>query len=134
MKKMQMLSLAILFGLATSAVAQNLQCGKVFGFSVSLCQKALESKVLPPKTRASAHKLCISDARDAKELCLAGNGSCLEQCEANLQAGNEGCGIFDPAVLCPNADPLCVAEFAPIYSACLARFAAEFEACVAACP
>lgn len=135
MKKMQMLSFAILFGLATTAAAQNLQCGKAFGFAVAQCQKALESKVLPARTRATAHKLCVSDARDVKQLCLSGGGTCVEQCEANLQANNEFCALnFDPAVNCPTADPSCVALFAPIYAGCLAQSAADFEACVAACP
>ena len=135
MKKMQMLSFAILFGLATTAAAQNLQCGKAFGFAVSQCQKALESKVLPPKTRATAHKLCVSDARDVKQLCLTGGGTCLEQCEANLQANNQFCAItFDPAVFCPTGDPGCVAAINALYANCLAESAAVFEACVAACP
>jgi hypothetical protein len=135
MKKMQMLSFAILFGLATTAAAQNLQCGKAFGFAVAQCQKALDSKVLPPKTRATAHKLCVSDARDVKQACLSGSGECIAQCEANMQANNQFCAAnFDPAVVCPAADPICVATFGPIYASCLAQSAADFEACVAACP
>jgi hypothetical protein len=128
--RMLLLFASVVLLLADIAAAQN--CDQQFGLDVAACSQALNNVELGPKERAEAQKLCIADARAAKEACKSGVNTCAANCESAHTAAVATCQSDNDPAQCLG-ELVCAGLLIQQRSICLAGATDTLAACENGC-
>jgi hypothetical protein len=71
------------------AQTTNQLCQQTYSQTISTCANALA--LLPANARPGAQKSCIQQAKAAKDACLVGSNSCINNCENSFNVSEAIC-------------------------------------------